>query len=56
MWTYVTFVVQIFLAIAKSEAEMQNRTFVHFMYLCAKFKLCAFKTPPSAIPKTLADT
>ena len=24
------------------------------MYLCAKFKLCAFKTPPSAIPKTLS--
>jgi hypothetical protein len=20
------------------------------MYLCARFKLCAFKTPPSAIP------
>lgn len=39
--------------IAKSGAEVLNRTFVHFMNLCAKLKHCAFKTPPSAIPKPL---
>jgi hypothetical protein len=33
-----------------------NPTFVHFMYLCARLNICAFKTPPSAIPKTLALT
>jgi hypothetical protein len=37
--------------IAKSGAEVLNRTFVHFKCLCAKLKLCTFKTPPSAIPE-----
>lgn len=40
--------------IAKSGAEVLNSTFVLFTNICAKLKLCAFKTPPSAIPKTLA--
>ncbi|TDL99637.1 MAG: hypothetical protein C4K58_07020 [Flavobacteriaceae bacterium] len=38
--------------IAKSGAEVLNRTFVHFMYLCARLNICAFKTPTSPSPET----
>ena len=41
--------------IAKSGAEVLNPTFVHFMYLCARLNICAFKTPPSAIPITFDE-
>jgi hypothetical protein len=40
--------------IAKSGAVVLNPTFVHFMNICARLNICAFITPPSAIPKPLA--
>lgn len=39
--------------IVKNGDEVLNRTFEHFMYLCAKLKLCTIKTPTLAIPETV---
>jgi hypothetical protein len=41
--------------ITQNGAKVLKPTFEHFMYFCTKLKLCAFKTPLSAIPKPLTE-